>query len=903
MNGVAEAMAEQNLRSNNYDDQVMKTSHETSGSVHSDHSGKSDRSSDEGKDSNGDHKISAREATISYYEQPSTPSDSSGPARSYVERRDSTIKSDIVDDTSLDEVVQNWHHMPGYAHQGLGLMTTGYTGSDDSLGPNTLCDVSPKPSWTSPLPSPSGSIGKDSDHSSGSSSGPIGSPRYNLLKQQRRRAATGATKDSRAREPSPRPHRESPGLSPPSGPVEDKSDCSPDSSSRLINSPRQDLLLQQRQRAASGTSAISQPGQHEPQPPFSQQSPGFYPSPTNSSDAGDAVLEDNLPSQHHEEEASLNGITIENLKLHAKILALEKELKSSKSKHKKKLQAFGFLARANSGPRGTVDRHGRQSAPLFADVPNIIRESTVGVLLHRAHINFLIKDFDEMVNRAQEALSIAEKLDFAPLISRCHFIIGVAYFNSHRYELAQEEFLQSWDSIDKYGISGQSIDDWQARTRAILDNENHRSLDAHAHYKPLRPNLYRTDGFFAWREAAGSLPSEENSTIEGSSFSAEPSCETPSTRGSSPLPVVEGTFVHDDATGFGAVEEAIDPRISEETLQKQKMKNIVNQAFPDQQTFKRLPTTTIGGLNGTAIERGKDNEKDGEYRISKEVLHGQQMIKQDTASGSTHPALDKRSQTRRPLNGRTSRKRDSDESLDSAKPHQPHQKERTTSFTLRTFPFPIKRRRIQSPPAAPPTSSPPSPNFSPPHSPNEIDTTALYGSSMRTNSHANEKDLTRKLKEFFREVDPNKPPIAPRSRAQSLQPQSPFFPRPNLNHSLGRQPGLQQHPKKSLLGQNRPSAVAPWMANSPTKVRSRAATLAELGRKRAQSHLLDTKRVDIAALDISREAIEDDEGGKGKGKKDVEESLVSECDDEMDEEEVFSNFGSKRGLMSPMVFD
>lgn len=61
--------------------------------------------------------------------------------------------------------------------------------------------------------------------------------------------------------------------------------------------------------------------------------------------------------------------------------------------------------------------------------------------------------------------------------------------------------------------------------------------------------------------------------------------------------------------------------------------------------------------------------------------------------------------------------------------------------------------------------------------------------------------------------------------------------------------------------------------------------------------------MDIAALDISREAIEDDEGGKGKGKKDVEESLVSECDDEMDEEEVFSNFGSKRGLMSPMVFD
>ena len=279
------------------------------------------------------------------------------------------------------------------------------------------------------------------------------------------------------------------------------------------SSPYYDSFLRQRLRAAPATTNDS------------PDSPDLYPSTESPSESENGSLGYNDTDEQDAQGTSHDGIRIANLRLHRRICGLEQELESTKHCYAQQLKIFGLTQEADVQPRWVVSRRGRQVAPIYNDIPSIIRESTIGILLGRAHINFMLGDYDEMASRAKSALAMAKKLRFRPLTGRCHFILGIAFYRSHRFELAQDEFSHSWDAIDHYGISKTSLETWQATTLAMLDESTPKSPDYH--FVPPRKLFYRTDNFFARPVAIRSYVTSETTPTQTDFTSFRPSDPAP----------------------------------------------------------------------------------------------------------------------------------------------------------------------------------------------------------------------------------------------------------------------------------------------------------------------------------------------------------------------------------------
>ena len=166
----------------------------------------------------------------------------------------------------------------------------------------------------------------------------------------------------------------------------------------------------------------------------------------------------------------LDPVKAENLDLHETLLEKELELRNVKEEayseiqrartgFRQHLQAFNLLPQEGKAPVWKADSDGMQNAPLYEDIPNIYRESSVNLHIHRAAIKKMLEDYDAMVSIATEGITAAEELEFAPLTARCHFIRGVALFHQQRYAEAQEDFRLSYGS-DQYGFSEAYINEW-----------------------------------------------------------------------------------------------------------------------------------------------------------------------------------------------------------------------------------------------------------------------------------------------------------------------------------------------------------------------------------------------------------------------------------------------------------
>ena len=226
---------------------------------------------------------------------------------------------------------------------------------------------------------------------------------------------------------------------------------------------------------------------------------------------------DTMIADRTEDENNQHALTIEHIQLQTRVHQLESQVKKAKVRYGQVLQVSGMIKKKDTKPKYIVNRHGRQKAPLYKDVPNIIRESTVGIQLARAHINFMTGDYDEMINRAGDALHLAQKLLFRPLIGRCHFILGTGFFNSHRFQLATYHFHKASASIDHYGISGTSLESWKyVSTEAEIHSTSPKSPVSK--FPPPRTPTYRTDDFFARPVVARPAPSPDI-TPKGPAFS------------------------------------------------------------------------------------------------------------------------------------------------------------------------------------------------------------------------------------------------------------------------------------------------------------------------------------------------------------------------------------------------
>ena len=141
-------------------------------------------------------------------------------------------------------------------------------------------------------------------------------------------------------------------------------------------------------------------------------------------------------------------------------LAPRLEAERLEARHRATLQQFHIIPSDDAQPRWKLDQDGTRIGALYNDIPNIYRESAVEILLGRAALRLMLADFDTMVSIAIKALLTAERLNYAPLTARCHFVHGVALYHNHRFEDAVQEFQLSYECSEQYEIPEDLIEEW-----------------------------------------------------------------------------------------------------------------------------------------------------------------------------------------------------------------------------------------------------------------------------------------------------------------------------------------------------------------------------------------------------------------------------------------------------------
>ena len=191
---------------------------------------------------------------------------------------------------------------------------------------------------------------------------------------------------------------------------------------------------------------------------------------------------DSEPSKEQELEARVNKLLVTNLGLHQSILdhrldnqQLEERLRTKATAQfhageahcLQSLKLMGIVPSKDAKPIFKRDENGIR-LPLYNDFQRIYHETNVESWLGRAATRMICKDFDTMVDCAVRALQIAQRLKFPPLISRCHFVHGVALYNKENMERALDEFRCSYEGSHLYDLPSTFITQWCNACKEVL---------------------------------------------------------------------------------------------------------------------------------------------------------------------------------------------------------------------------------------------------------------------------------------------------------------------------------------------------------------------------------------------------------------------------------------------------
>ncbi|MCJ1464228.1 hypothetical protein MMC07_002841 [Pseudocyphellaria aurata] len=155
-----------------------------------------------------------------------------------------------------------------------------------------------------------------------------------------------------------------------------------------------------------------------------------------------------------------------------------------------------------------------------SDVNLGLRKCHVEITLARAQASMALAEWEEMENRSQEAWTIASSLQYEPLIARCHFFLGIAYYGQEKWTRARDAFEFANPCVGVY-ITARDLELWR-------QNVHTASEAAHACSIESVPNrLSRSHGKNrGWEDlgnilSAGSIHSVERGSSRGRASTGE----------------------------------------------------------------------------------------------------------------------------------------------------------------------------------------------------------------------------------------------------------------------------------------------------------------------------------------------------------------------------------------------
>lgn len=167
---------------------------------------------------------------------------------------------------------------------------------------------------------------------------------------------------------------------------------------------------------------------------------------------------------------------------------------------------------------------------LYEGLVDRLRQATVEMYILRAGMAQRRKDWPSMHLRANEALNLAERLDYLPMNARCLFYRGIAQFHLRNlYDAAddlefsracvgiykQESEINYWvrEVEEAQGVTSANPG-WFARFRNTFSRSTSKPASR-------RPSVPRSQSSIKWRNPGGAMKDEFGSAIESAGFGSD----------------------------------------------------------------------------------------------------------------------------------------------------------------------------------------------------------------------------------------------------------------------------------------------------------------------------------------------------------------------------------------------
>ena len=124
---------------------------------------------------------------------------------------------------------------------------------------------------------------------------------------------------------------------------------------------------------------------------------------------------------------------------------------------------------------------------LWDNLNDNIQQTHVETLIARARIMWVLRDWSTMVTRSEEAIAMAEELDYPPLVAKCEFYLGVAEYGSRHFHNANDSFEKASACIGKYW-EGSQVENWRAKANKATDGSPPLTEDSTSPGLPFSPS-------------------------------------------------------------------------------------------------------------------------------------------------------------------------------------------------------------------------------------------------------------------------------------------------------------------------------------------------------------------------------------------------------------------------------
>jgi hypothetical protein len=167
---------------------------------------------------------------------------------------------------------------------------------------------------------------------------------------------------------------------------------------------------------------------------------------------------------------------------------------------------------------------------LYEGLVDRLRQATVEIYILRAGMAQRCKDWPSMHLHADEALNLAEHLNYLPMNARCLFYRGIAQFHLRNlYDAAddlefsrtcigiyrQESEINYWVQLveEAQGVTSANPS-WFARFRNTFSRSTSKPASR-------RPSVPRSQSSIRWRNPSGAMKDELGSAIESAGFGSD----------------------------------------------------------------------------------------------------------------------------------------------------------------------------------------------------------------------------------------------------------------------------------------------------------------------------------------------------------------------------------------------